>query len=1358
MISLLHRCSCLLQRTTHSSHACQPGGREVSGSLRLRMLRRPSGISLGCALLLLSATASLPAQENSATTAQRIDHSDLTQYLDDQGTLQPIQTPENWQRRRQQILAGMEAAMGPLPDRSELPNFDPQTTETLSGEGFRRVTIHFVAEPGDRIPADVYYPDPLPAEGKLPAVVALHPTGALGKRIVAGDGPLPNRQYAVELAQRGYVVIAPDYPSFGEYKDYDFASDRYISGSMKGIFNHMRCVDYLVSLPEVDPERIGVIGHSLGGHNAMFVGVFDERIKVIVSSCGWTPFHDYYGGKIQGWTSDRYMPLLRDKYELNPDLVPFDFYEVVAALAPRHFFSSSPKEDSNFDVNGVRKAIPRALGVYTLLNAAEQLQVRYPDCEHDFPTETREEAYSFIDGALAHTPRSRLDFAAELPRLPPKSPAEAMQAFDLVEGFRIEQTAAEPLVTDPVAMSFDENGRLYVIEMKDYSEQDKESLGQIRLLTDTNGDGRFDESVVFAEGLSWPTAIICSQGGVFVGAAPVIYFLKDNTGDGKADEQRVVFTGFERTNVQGLLNSFMWGLDQRIHGATSSSGGVVKRADDPNDPGINLRGRDFSFDPLKLDLRPESGGAQHGMSFDDWGRKYVCSNSDHAQIVMYDDRDIARNPALKAPGPRLRIADDGGQAPVYRTSPIEPWRIVRTRLRVSGQVRGAVEGGGRAAGYFTGATGITIFRGDAWGEDAKGTVFVGDVGSNIVHRKQLKPVGAAFTASRIDENREFLRSSDVWFRPVQFANAPDGCFHVLDMYRETIEHPASLPPMIKQHLDLTSGRDRGRLYRVVPESGAPQRTVQLGGLSDAELVPYLDHSNAWHRETASRLLFERQATEVVSAVRELVRASETPEGRVQAIGLLQGLGKLDTAILQAVLVDKHPRVREVAVRMARQYADVGQLAEVLQTLANDTDDRVQYELAFTAGSLPAGLRTSLLVAVLGSKGGDPWIQMAALSSLHNGIAPVFARLLDQPKTPEAALVRVFSQLAIQESEATVVESLKLVGALGAERTRLKSQLILVALQGKPAIRSRMNTPELQPVMESILSEARMAAFNHQAATAARVQALNLLRVVPSGETKPLLDLLVSTEPQQVQSAALAALAARDFNLLTATLLERWSQLGPGIRLEAEETLFGRKEGTTALLTAIESGELSLSSISPVRLQTLEKSTDAAVRERVQQLLKSSQRPSRESVIAEYRSALEMTGNPGQGRQVFLKNCSTCHQLNGEGTEIGPNLVTIQNRGAEFILVNVLDPNREVNPKYINYLLLTQAGKTHTGMIEDETATSVTLMRAERKTDVILRNDIDEMRSSGMSIMPEGLEKEMTPAMLADLIAYLLSIQ
>ncbi len=336
-------------------------------------------------------------------------HRDLMVWRDAQGAEHPVKTPADWQVRRQHILLGMQQAMGPLPKRDNLPPLDVKILADEKQDDVRRLSISFAVEQSDdRCTAYLFLPPDAKPDERRPGIVALHPTGPLGKGIAAGLGPKPNRGYALELAQRGYVVISPDYPSFGDLKDYNFAQDPHVSGTMKGILNHMRAVDVLVARDDVDPARLGVIGHSLGGHNSMFVAVFDPRLKAIVSSCGWCPFHDYYGGKVAGWTSDRYMPKIRDDYGLDAGRIPFDWYEVVAALAPRAFFSCSPLHDANFDVAGVRKAIPRAQQVYDLLGASDQLQVRYPDSEHDFPTPTREESYAFIDRALKHQPARHL--------------------------------------------------------------------------------------------------------------------------------------------------------------------------------------------------------------------------------------------------------------------------------------------------------------------------------------------------------------------------------------------------------------------------------------------------------------------------------------------------------------------------------------------------------------------------------------------------------------------------------------------------------------------------------------------------------------------------------------------------------------------------------------------------------------------------------------------------------------------------------------------------------------------------------------------------------------------------------------
>jgi dienelactone hydrolase len=377
-------------------------------------------------LLVAACFSSALTAEQASTDGPRLDRKRLLEYRDASGGIQPVKTAADWRRRREQILAGMQEAMGPLPDRSKLAPLDVRESQREAGEGYTRITLSFAAHlkdaPVDRVPAHLYSPDGVEPRKPRAAMLVLHQTTPRGKHDVGPETIPENRGLAAELARRGYVVLAPDYPSFGDYR-FDFAAEfragRYTSGTMKGIFNHMRAVDLLGERPEVDKDRIGVIGHSLGGHNAMFLAAFDERVKVVVTSCGWTPFEDYYGGKIAGWTSDRYMPRLREVYKLDATKVPFDFYEVVAAIAPRPFFSNSPLGDTNFDVRGVKKVVPRAAAVYLFLEGKaddapsaaeatkrllERLVVRHPDCGHDFPIEIRRVAYEFIDRALAHKP------------------------------------------------------------------------------------------------------------------------------------------------------------------------------------------------------------------------------------------------------------------------------------------------------------------------------------------------------------------------------------------------------------------------------------------------------------------------------------------------------------------------------------------------------------------------------------------------------------------------------------------------------------------------------------------------------------------------------------------------------------------------------------------------------------------------------------------------------------------------------------------------------------------------------------------------------------------------------------------
>ena len=335
----------------------------------------------------------------------------LLVYKTNFGKNKRVKTLAEWKMKRLQILDGMQKAMGLLPDRTKLPALNINILDSIKEEGYTRYAINFTVEQNELLPAYLYVPLPKGIPKKLPAMLVLHETDPLGKKALSGISSSPNKAYAKELAQRGYVVIAPDYPGFGDMEDYNFETDRYQSGTMKAIFNHMRCIDLLQARKDVDSKRTGVLGHSLGGHNALFVAAFDTRIKVIVSSCGWTLFDYYNKGKqntntLGPWAQEVYMPFIRDKYNLDASKLPFDFDEIIAALAPRPFFSNSPLNDANFDVNGVKKGIANASSVYRFFNAAQNLQVRHPGSGHDFIPEVRLEAYQFIDKALKHSPNA----------------------------------------------------------------------------------------------------------------------------------------------------------------------------------------------------------------------------------------------------------------------------------------------------------------------------------------------------------------------------------------------------------------------------------------------------------------------------------------------------------------------------------------------------------------------------------------------------------------------------------------------------------------------------------------------------------------------------------------------------------------------------------------------------------------------------------------------------------------------------------------------------------------------------------------------------------------------------------------
>lgn len=325
------------------------------------------------------------------------DPLDLLSYRGAGGTVRPIVSPTDWAVRRGSFRARFEAVAGPVPEPDRALPLDVQVEASESLPAYTRQQITYVAEPGDRVPAYLFIPRGLTKPA--PAALCLHPTSRVGKDVVAGLSDRENRSYAEELARRGYVTLAPDYPGMGENSTNPYTLG-YASTTAKAILNHRRALDVLEALPEADGSRVACIGHSLGGHNTLFLGLFDRRVRVLVTSCGFTAFPYYMGGDLSGWSHKGYMPRIAAVFGKDPAQMPFDFPEILAVLAPRPVFICAPIHDDNFDVTGVRVCVDAARPVYALLGAPHALLAAYPAAAHDFPDPTRHAAYRHIDAAL----------------------------------------------------------------------------------------------------------------------------------------------------------------------------------------------------------------------------------------------------------------------------------------------------------------------------------------------------------------------------------------------------------------------------------------------------------------------------------------------------------------------------------------------------------------------------------------------------------------------------------------------------------------------------------------------------------------------------------------------------------------------------------------------------------------------------------------------------------------------------------------------------------------------------------------------------------------------------------------------
>jgi len=1002
-----------------------------------------------------------------------------------------------------------------------------------------------------------------------------------------------------------------------------------------------------------------------------------------------------------------------------------------------------------------------------------------------------------------------LDATAGVP-----SPAEALARMQVDPGLRVELVAAEPEVVDPVALAFDERGRLWVAEMGDYPlgpPPGSGPLSRIKLLEDRDGDGRHETATLFAAGLSFCTGLQPWRGGVIATCAGRVAWLADTDGDGRADHDETLFTGFAEENSQLRANHPTLGPDGMMYVANGLRGGQVvaaaprwQRAETPAPAGggpLDIRGKDFRFDPRGVGGDPAAGAGvsgpvrpaftfatvtghgQFGLAFDDFGTRFVCSNRNPCVQVMLEEPDLLRNPALALAAAVQDAAPAGEQSRVFPLS--AAWTTSNLH-----------------AGQFTAACGVLIARGDGLPEEYRGNAFTCDPTGNLVHRSRLRRAGVPYASLPSEpgaENREFLASPSDWFRPVALAGGPDGCLYVADMCRAVIEHPDFMPDELKKRPDLRHGDDRGRIWRVGPARA--DRRPPVAGLADLpveRLVALLDHPDGWHRDTAARLILERDDEAAVEPLRRLALASGRADGRGQALWLLERLGGLDLPTLRGVLADTvvetalvpdsalpaatagRAELAAVALRLAGpRLAGDADLRRAVLAAAGDPAALVRFEAVLRLGEIPAApatadeeaIQRALAGAALAAPG-DRWTRAAVGTAVQGRAAGVLARVLEgREPTDDAEVVRDLAELVAAGNEpiAGVLAALEKAwqgmereaGAAEREPT-IRRCLAVVDGLGRGFERSRSSLAKARSgldaaagdTLDAIFAAASVRAAEPARSPAERVAAVRLLRHAGWGGFSGALVPLAAGGDQEVRLAAINTLAPWSDPAIDEALLADIAAQTPAVRRAVLDASCAQPGRVARLLDAIESGRLAATLLAPDHWKRLTGLADAALQTRATSLQAASQPADRKEVIARYAAALDMAGDVGRGRTVFTRNCAGCHRIGAVGVNVGPDISDSRTQKPEQYLVHILDPNRVIDANSFAYTAVLADGRALTGLVVAEAGGAVTLRQQDGKETTLGRDEIDSLTNGGVSLMPVGLERMITVPEMADLIAFI----
>ncbi len=930
------------------------------------------------------------------------------------------------------------------------------------------------------------------------------------------------------------------------------------------------------------------------------------------------------------------------------------------------------------------------------------------------------------------------------PKPAPPYPAPASDRFRIKPGFRLELAASDPLVFNPLAMAFDENGRLFVIESRDSLEG---TPGRIRLLEDSEGTGSFDISTLYAENLSHPSAIVCYGGGVFVAAGSEILYLKDTKGDGAADVRRVVFTSFGNSDnkVAGVISftSLAWGLDNRIHVGTAGKGGDAISGSEPRSS-VVLSAGNFSFDPRSFQLFDEGGSAQSGMCFDGEGRCFVCATNRPIELVMGNARYAWRDPNIPVGGSLLDLTAGN------------PARLIFP-LRA-----GAAS---RAYGFGS-ASGLTIYRGSAFPAGYSGDAFVADSAAGVVHRMKLRENGLQMSAERpVDEaGTEFLACADPSFQPVQVVNGPDGTLYIAD---RAVTYIVATGVTGRSTIPSVPGMDRGRIYHLVPAVFNSMSPPQLSRMQTRGLVNLLRSPNGWHCDTAARLLYERQDKSAVQPLNDLLNdAGAPPLARVRALYALAGERALFEAQVIRALNDPDARVREHAVRLAEGFLNGGgQASQMLwpqiSRMAGDPSIRVRLQVALSLGAIHNEGRVQALTEILERDPADRWVQSAVLNSVGSGVPEMFAALAGDARFRNSETGReCLRQLLLMggaKNQAGDTESL-LRTLAGVPEASLAFELANALDEGLQMGRSSLAAADTEGILRPLYALALDVVFHSDPNTSLSVEAVRCLGA-SSYETVGgrLFDLLSLPQDEALQKSVINTLGRFNDPQIGFLLEQRYGLFRANARAEAIVVMLARPQNFGGLVEGLEKNIISRDDLSTAQVRCMLAQPSAPThREWLRTQFPDGNSAAGRHSLAQLQSSLQLQGNALRGRNQFLARCAACHEVAGLGNPAGVDLKNASLLPRAQLLAAILAPPTAPSvPEHVESLVLTSAGETLSGFVIAQNANSLTLGQASGSRRIIPRYLIQRTENLAVSAMPDNLGAGSDPQTMADLLEFLL---